>query len=290
MFGMSAKFVAEVSSNHNRDLSRALAFIDAAADIGCDAVKFQLFKIDELFSHEILSRSEKHRRRKEWELPVSMLPALAQRCQQRRIQFACTPFYLEAVAELRPYVAFYKVSSYDLLRHDLIRSCAATGQPLVLATGMATLDEIGAGISAAQSVGCSDLTILHCVSGYPAPVEQANLAAIATLRRRFKVPVGWSDHTVSPAVILRAIHHWSACMIEFHLDLDGKGDEFSGGHCWLPQQMRAVIEMVRASEVADGTGEKKPVPAELPDREWRADPSDGLRPLKFIRNSWNPPS
>ncbi len=287
---MSVQFVAEVSSNHNRDLARALAFIDAAAEIGCDAVKYQLFKIDELFAPEILSRSEKHRRRKQWELPVEMLPALAERCQQRGIRFACTPFYLQAVQELRPFVAFYKVASYELLWHELIRACGATGLPLVLATGMATLDEIGAGIAAARSAGANDVTVLHCVSGYPAPVAEANLAAMETIRQQFQVPVGWSDHTVSPAVILRAVHRWGASMVEFHLDLEGKGEEFGGGHCWLPGQIQQVIRMVRAAEPADGTGEKKPVPAELPDRDWRADPVDGLRPMKHIRASWQPPS
>lgn len=287
VLNMSVKFVAEVSSNHNRDLSRALAFIDVAADIGCDAVKFQLFKIDELFAPEILLRSEKHRRRRQWELPVSMLPALAERCRQRDIQFACTPFYLPAVQELRPFVAFYKIASYELLWHDLIRACAATGVPVVLATGMATPDEIGRAIGAAREAGCADLTVLHCVSGYPTPVAEANLAAIESLRQ-FNVTAGWSDHTVSPAVVLRAIHRWGASMIEFHLDLEGKGEEYQGGHCWLPQQIQPVIQMVRTGELADGTGEKKPAPAELPDRDWRADPADGLRPMKFIRQTWNP--
>src|ERR1700755_3069476 len=101
-------FIAEASSNHDRDLSRALAFVDAAADAGCDAVKFQLFKIDRMFAPEILSRSEKHRARKQWELPREHLAPLAAHCRDRNILFSCTPFYLEAVEELAPHVAFYK--------------------------------------------------------------------------------------------------------------------------------------------------------------------------------------
>jgi sialic acid synthase SpsE len=283
------RFVAEVSSNHNRDLKRSLDFIDAAADVGCDAVKFQLFKIDELFAPEILAQSERHRRRKNWELPVSMLPALAEHCQKRKIEFSCTPFYIEAVEELLPYVAFYKVASYELLWHDLHKTCIKTGKPLVLAAGMATMDEIGDAVRHARAQGCADLTLLHCTSSYPTPVDQANLAAIGTIRNAFDVPVGWSDHTVSPAVVLRAVERWGATMVEFHLDLDGKGDEFGAGHCWLPDQIASVIKLVRAGEIADGDGEKVPVPAELPDREWRADPSDGLRPMKHLRNTWVPP-
>ena len=95
-------FIAEASSNHGRDLSRALAFVDAAADAGCDAVKFQLFKIDRMFAAEILRQSPKHRARAEWELPLAHLKPLAEHCSARKIQFSCTPFYLEAVAELAP--------------------------------------------------------------------------------------------------------------------------------------------------------------------------------------------
>ena len=98
-------FIAEASSNHDRDLDRALAFVDAAADAGCDAVKFQLFKIDRMFAPEILAKSAKHRARKEWELPVAHLKPIAARCAERNILFSCTPFYLDAVAELAPYVA-----------------------------------------------------------------------------------------------------------------------------------------------------------------------------------------
>src|SRR5215469_11475365 len=94
-------FIAEASSNHDRDLMRALAFVDAAADCGCDAVKFQLFRIDRLFAPEILARSAQHRDRKAWELPLPHLEPIAERCLARGIRFGCTPFYLEAVEELR---------------------------------------------------------------------------------------------------------------------------------------------------------------------------------------------
>src|SRR6201996_893343 len=135
-------FIAEASSNHGRDLSRALAFVDAAADAGCDAVKFQLFKIDRMFAPEILAQSPKHRARSDWELPLAHLAPLAEHCSKRGIQFSCTPFYLDAVRELEPFVDFYKVASYELLVADLLKACAATGKPVVLSTGMATMAEI----------------------------------------------------------------------------------------------------------------------------------------------------
>ena len=282
------KFIAEVSSNHHRDLSRSIDFIDSAAKSGCAAVKFQLFKIDQLFSSEILERSEKHRKRKEWELPLSFIPKLGQRCLEQGIEFSCTPFYLDAVTELEPYVSFFKIASYELLWDDLLAACAQTGKPVILSTGMATIYEIKQAVDVLQKNGCKTPTLLHCTSAYPTPYDEANLAAIETIRQATGCEVGWSDHTVESAVIHRAIHRWGASLIEFHLDLDGKGEEFGAGHCWLPHQIAEVIQDVKKGFAADGNGIKEPVPSELPDRLWRADPSDGLRPLKEMRSTFNP--
>ncbi len=279
-------FIAEASSNHGRDLKRALAFVDAAADAGCDAVKFQLFRIDRMFAPEILRQSPKHRARAEWELPLTHLKPLAEHCSARKIRFSCTPFYVEAVAELAPYVDFYKVASYELLVSDLLRACAATAKPIVLSTGMSTMAEITQAAATLKEAGARDITLLHCVSAYPTPAAEANLAAIAAIRAATGLPVGWSDHTRRPAVIERAVHHWGAAAVEFHLDLDGEGAEYAAGHCWLPEEIAPVIARIRESAVADGAGFKGPQPSELSDREWRADPSDGMRPLKHIRLSY----
>ncbi len=279
-------FIAEASSNHGRDLDRALAFVDAAADCGCDAVKFQLFQIDKMFAPEILSQSPKHRARRQWELPVAHLAPLAERCRERGIQFSCTPFYLDAVHELRPYVDFYKVASYELLVTPLLQACAATGKPVVLSTGMATMEEIVIAANTLKAAGAEDITLLHCVSAYPTPVEEANLSAIAAIREATGCKTGWSDHTRKASVIERAVHRWDARVVEFHLDLDGNGAEYAAGHCWLPEEIAPVIARIRESATADGYGFKGPQPSELSDREWRADPSDGMRPLRHVRGTY----
>jgi N-acetylneuraminate synthase len=283
---MRPKFIAEASSNHGRDLSRALAFVDAAAECGCDAVKFQLFKIDRMFAPEILAASAKHRARRAWELPHAHLAPLAERCRVRGIEFSCTPFYLEAVEELRPFVDFYKVASYELLYAPLLQACAATGKPIVLSTGMATMEEIRAAAAQLKRAGAADITLLHCVSAYPTPPEEANLSAIAAMRDATQCEVGWSDHTRKPSVIERAVHRWNAAAVEFHLDLDGEGAEYAAGHCWLPEEIAPVIARIRESFAADGNGFKGPQPSEADDREWRADPSDGMRPLQHIRETF----
>ena len=153
---------------------------------------------------------------------------------------------------------------------------------------MATLDEVLHAGDVLRRNGARDVTLLHTVSAYPTPVEEANLAAIKTIAGATGYPCGWSDHTVSPGVILRAIGRWHAPIVEFHLDLDRTGAEYAAGHCWLPEQMATVIAMVRDGERADGDGVKRALPSELPDRDWRADPTDGLRPLKHIRRNWRP--
>jgi N-acetylneuraminate synthase len=277
------RFMSEVSSNHAADLERALAFIEVSKMIGCDAVKFQLFKIDQLFAPEILRKSPQHQKRKAWELPLAFLPELSKRTRALGMDFSCTPFYLKAVEELEPFVDFYKIASYEMVWDDLIIECARTGKDLVLSTGMATLDEVGHAVEIFRAHSDAQLTLLHAISGYPTPIEQANLKAIETLRHAFGCEVGLSDHSVSAGVLFRAIHRWQASMIEFHLDLDGQGEEFATGHCWLPEPIKSVIDEVKSGFLADGLGIKAPMPSEEADRLWRADPSDGLRPFKQIR-------
>lgn len=282
------EFVAEVSSNHHQDLERCLQFIRKSAAIGCAAVKFQLFRVRDLFAPEALDYNPLLLKREAWELPVSFLPALSQCCREEGIQFSCTPFYLQAVEELRPFVDFYKIASYELLWDDLLAKCARTGKPVVLSTGMATLDEVERACRVLRGAGCEDLTLLHCVSSYPALPEDCNLAAIDTLRAACRCPVGWSDHSVQPGVLFRAVHRWGATMIEFHIDIEGKGAEFSSHHCWLPEQIQPVIAAMRAGCSADGSSEVRPASCELEEREWRADPSDGLRPLQSTRRQLQP--
>lgn len=283
---MSVLFIGEVSSNHHQSLQRCFDFIDASASAGCDAVKFQLFKIDSLFAHEILNASELHRARRAWELNEDFIPLLANRCKEQGILFSCTPFYLKAVDILAPYVDFFKIASYELLWDDLLISCAGTGIPVILSTGMASIDEIDHAVNVLREYGCSELTLLHCVSAYPTPPEDCNLATIETLRTRFGCKVGWSDHSVSPAVLTRACFRWQSDTVEFHIDLDGMGDEFSKGHCWLPDEIASVIATVRLAETIDGSSEKLIATSEQADRAWRADPSDGLRPMLETRKQF----
>ena len=292
-------FIAEISSNHNGDLTRCRRLITEAARVGCTGVKFQLFRIDKLFAPEILRASGNHRRRRRWELPLRFLSELSKAARDAGLQFGCTPFDLDAVDELAPHVDFLKVASYELPWLDLIHGCAATSLPLIISTGMADAGEAWAAVEAALESGCRDLTMLHCVSRYPVPEHACNLAAIGTLREMMAAnfapdwpevafKAGWSDHSVSAGVIGRALRHWAADTVEFHFDLEGRGAEFGGGHCWLPETIEPVIAggFAPVSPECDGTGRIAPLPEDLAERGWRADPSDGLRPTLAVRRDW----
>lgn len=298
------RFIAEIGSNHNTDLERCLELVDAAASTGCGAVKLQVFRVEDLFAPQALEAHSELLRRKAWELPLEFLGPVRKRCRKRGVELGATPFALWAVRELVDYVDFFKIASYELPWPALIDACAATGKPLVLSTGMATLDEAATAVEAARSGGASQLRLLHCVSGYPTPPEQANLRALATLRERFEVPVGWSDHTCSERVVRRAVSTWSASDVELHIDLDGRGHE-AGEHNWTPRRLRRLIASLAggsrntahgdgagastrdavSDEAIDGDGRKRPMPIEEPDVPWRADPEDGLRPARSLRAS-----
>jgi sialic acid synthase SpsE len=289
------KFVSEISSNHNSDLVRIEELIHASSESGCYAVKFQLFKIEELFATEILLKSKTHRDRRKWELNEHLVPMISEFCTKYNIKFGCTPFFLDAVDILVKYVDFFKIASYELLWHDLFIKCGKSGKPVSFSTGMADSNEVSQSLRALLKTNVKNITIYQCNSAYPTLVKDANISRIKTLKslvkdekipNNRKVKIGYSDHTTSPAVMYRVVHNYDLKDIEFHIDLDGKGDEFKSGHCWLPNQIKKVIDNVNDGFLADGDAQIKPSNSEISDRNWRADPSDGLRPMKSTRSKF----
>ena len=225
-----------------------------------------------------------------------MIPFLHEACKNNGIKFGCTPFYLDAVTVLKPYVDFYKIASYELLWKDLFINCGNSGNPVMFSIGMANQKEVNSSLQWLLSTNVNEITILQCNSAYPTPTKDSNLSAINSLTKLVsKLPnpenkiinIGYSDHTVSPAVIYRAILKYNAKVIEFHIDLDGKGEEFGSGHCWLPKNIAEVIRNINIGFDADGEGKIEPTDSEMQDRDWRADPKDGLRPLIQVRKTFS---
>jgi len=280
------KLIAEASSNHNGNLDRSMELVNMAAKAGCDASKFQLFRVDELFAPEILRKSLAHRQRRKWELPEEFIPILSAEAHRLGIEFGCTPFSLESLDFVTPYVDFVKIASYELLWDDLLKSAANTSRPVIISTGMATLSEVAHAVEVLRSANAVDLTVLHCVSEYPADPRNTNLAAIRTIRETLNVRAGWSDHSRDLGVVARAFHRWDAEVIEVHIDKDGTGYEADSNHCWLPEDLHLLVRTIGGGPEFDGTGEKHPSEPEIDERKWRADPYDGLRPHKSVRLTW----
>ena len=266
-----AKIIAEIGGNHNGNATRCVNLVKAAAKCGVDGVKFQYIR-DSLYS----DGKQRHKL-----FPVD-LSAMRDLSKSLGLELGYSVFRKADVDTLKPHCDFLKVSSYDLLRLDLIKKCARSGLPLVLSTGMATDQEMLDAVQAAKLNGCSDLCVLHCVSLYPVKPEECQLTNIVRLRyvmpSQFKgsylYRTGWSDHSVSEAVIYRAVHCWKADMIELHFD-DGKGEE--AAHSWRPATLTRLIKNIKAGIAADGGNYRCITPPEMAERDYRADPVTGKR-------------
>ena len=218
-------------------------------------------------------------------MPDKFIKPIYDECKKQKIKLGFTPFYLGAIPKLKKYVDFFKISSYEILWTDLLKECAKTKKPIVISTGMATYDEIKKAVKILTKHGSRKITILHCISEYPAKIKNSNLNFIHTLKKKFKMNIGWSDHTKNKIFISYLINKLKLNTFELHLDLDKKGYEYMTGHCWLPHEIEEIIkfqqEVSHLSRVK--FKHKKISKAEMPERFWRADPQDGLRPFKMIR-------
>jgi N-acetylneuraminate synthase len=286
-------FIAEICSNHLNSIQRSKKLIDEAKRIGCDAVKFQLFKSDKLFSPEILKKSKSHRNIKSLELSKKLIPKLSQYTKSKGLLFGCTPFDMDAVDDLKEYVDFYKIGSYELLRLDIFHKCIKNRKDIIFSTGMSTELEIKKVLNIFKKNNFFKFSILRCVSNYPTKLDKVNLRSIETLSillKKYlpnkKIKIGWSDHTKNESVILKSVYKYDADIIEFHLDLDGKGPEYQGGHCWLPHEIESVIKLSKYNKKIDGSGKIHYQSSELGERNWRSDPKDGLRPMISERKKY----
>ncbi len=256
--------IAELSANHDGDLDTALSLIDMAKARGADAVKIQTYRPDTITLDAstpdfVIEGGLWHGRRlydlyAEAHTPWEWHPALFERARAQGITLFSSPFDATAVDLLEGLRApAYKVASFEVVDTPLIRRIAATGKPMIISTGMADADEIGDAVAAARDGGCRELVLLHCVSGYPAPAADYNLATLSDMARRFGVPVGLSDHTLDNATAVAAVA-LGACVIEKHVTLDRAGGGPDDSFSLEPVELETLCRDARTAWEAIGRG------------------------------------
>lgn len=247
------EIIAEIGSNFvvgdNADdnLDRALTLIDVAASQGANTVKFQLFRADKLYSNP-----KRVAELKPYELPIEWLPKLVSCCNENGVEFLCTPFYVDAVSELDPFVKRWKIASPDIVFEPLLDKVSAFDKlPVLLSTGFSYVQEIQYAI---DIIGPRhDITLLHCTGGYPTPIEEMNLRRLLDLGEHFfPHKVGFSSHTPIPYLVASSVLY-GAEVIEVHFDLDDRqGVETK--HSFSPDQFGELVRMAREFELAKTCG------------------------------------
>ncbi|WP_428151398.1 N-acetylneuraminate synthase [Brevundimonas sp.] len=272
---MSVFFIAEAGVNHNGDLDLALQLVDVAKAAGADAVKFQTFRSGAISAPEApmaeyqkardgaVSQSEMLKR---LELPDTDFARIADHCRTIGIEFMSSPFDIDSARMLAGLgMKRFKLASGEITNAPFVRGvarlAAAAGGEVVLSTGMSTLDEVAEAVGWIAAEGDPGLTILHCVSNYPAPAKDANLRAMDTLAEAFGRPVGWSDHTLGDAVSLAAVAR-GATVIEKHFTLDKTLPGPDHAMSLSPGELAGLVAGVRTVEASLGDGIKRPVEAE----------------------------
>lgn len=264
--------IAEIGVNHNGSLDMARRLIDAAVAAKADAVKFQTFVADDLVTRQAkkadyqisntANSGSQYAMLKALELSEEQFSEMKAYCVQSGIAFLSTPFS-EAAADLleRVGVHAYKISSGDLTHLPLLRHVALKGLPIILSTGMGTLSDVEEALAMINGAGNTQVSLLHCVSNYPAAAEDCNLAALDTMAQAFGLPVGWSDHTIGSAISWAAVAR-GAKIIEKHITLDQSLPGPDHKASMEPLDFNAFVAGIRAIEAAIGVGRKAPSVAE----------------------------
>ena len=267
--------IAEAGVNHNGDLELAKQLIDVAANAGADYVKFQTYSADRIVSRSALkaeyqqqttdASETQYEMLKRLELSHEMHLELIKHCEKQSIKFLSTGFDIESVELLVGLgIDLIKIPSGEITNLPYLRFIGSLGLPVILSSGMSTMDEIGDALKILEYAGLSRLqvTVLHCTTEYPTPMNEVNLRAIASIRNTFGVDVGYSDHTVGIEVSIAAVA-LGASVIEKHFTLDRSLPGPDHKASLEPNELIAMVKAIRNIEDSLGSGIKVPALSEI---------------------------
>ena len=265
--------IAEAGVNHNGRLDLALKLCDAAKAAGVDAVKFQTWKTEliitkgtkkaEYQEKNLNNDDDQFTMLKKLELSYDNFQLVKQHCDEIGIQFLSTADETESLDFLVNLgMPFIKLGSGDITNIPYLRSVAKYGMPVILSTGMANLAQVAIAYDTLQEAGAKDISVLHCTTNYPCPMNEVNLRAMQTMKEAFKCRVGYSDHTMGIEVPIAAVA-MGAEIIEKHFTLDRNMEGPDHKASLEPQELKYMVDCIRNIEVALGDGIKKPNASEV---------------------------
>jgi N-acetylneuraminate synthase len=270
---MSTYIIAEAGVNHNGNLELAKLMIDKAKEAGVDCIKFQTFVSKNIVSKNA-SKAEYQKQQtnssesqldmlRKLELSFDDFKELKEYCKFRGIEFLSTAFDFDSIDFLNSLgIRTWKIPSGEITNLPYLIKIAKTLKPVILSTGMSILDEIGESISILKTNGCKDITLLHCTTEYPAPYADVNLRAMDTLKQKFNLPVGYSDHTKGIEIAIAAVV-MGATVIEKHFTLDRNMEGPDHKASLEPDELKDMVKSIRNVESAIGNGEKIPTESEI---------------------------
>jgi len=271
--------IAEAGSNwkcgtFEQDLNQAKNLIKIASKSGADAVKFQTYRPETTYvsnpggskslsySENIDTIFEKHA------MPYEMIPKLVEFCKEENILFMSSPFSVEDAKAIDPFTQIHKVASFEINHIKLLEFLASTKKPILVSTGSSTYDEIDFCVNFLKENGCSKIILLQCTSKYPCSMESLNLSVIPKMKSKYNLPVGFSDHSIDPIIAPLVSIGLGATVIEKHFTIDKNLPGPDHFFALDPNELKQMINSIRNTELAYGTGRKEVLNDELKTRKF----------------------
>lgn len=286
--------IAEAGSNwkagsYSEDIRRAKKLIKVAAECGADAVKFQTFRAKTVYVPDAGNSSylEKSGIKKSInkifenaEMPYEMLKELSEYCNKENIQFMSTPFSVNDAKAINDYVKIHKIASYEINHVRLLEYLAKTKKPIIVSTGASNYDEINFAVNLLKKHNVKKYALLQCTAKYPAPLESLNLLTIPAMKKRYKIPIGLSDHSLDPIIGPMMAVGLGARIIEKHFTLDKNLPGPDHKFALVPSELKKMVENIRLAEKTFGDGKKQVLDVERELRDFAVRKIQAIRDIK----------